>query len=135
MYMDSKINIIKLPITDKFLRQKRLIQDRGELALIEDGMSIQHLGYFSLLAGKGYRGGHYHKIKTEHFYVISGHLLVELLDVETNESDQVELKAGTKASILPFLAHRFQAIHDSQVIEYYDGFFEAADDLPYNFDS
>jgi len=131
----QKIQLTELPITDQFLRQKRLIQERGELALIEDGMTIQHLGYFSLLAGNGCRGGHYHKIKTEHFYVISGHILIDLVDVETNASEQIELKAGTKATIFPLLAHRFQAIQDAQVIEYYEGIFEATDDVSYNFDS
>ncbi len=59
--MTEKIHIEELPVTDEFVRKKRLIQDRGELALIEDGKPFQHLGYFSLKKGKGYyRGGHYH---------------------------------------------------------------------------
>ena len=60
--MTEKILIEDLPITNEFIRQKRLIQDRGELALIEDGKSFQHLGYFSLRKGAGYyRGGHFHR--------------------------------------------------------------------------
>ena len=133
--MISKIHIHKLPVTTEFRRQKRLIQNRGELALIEDGLSFQHLGYFSLLAGKGYRGGHYHKQKTEHFYVISGHLQVDLIDVETGEQDQVEIKTGMKTIIYPNLAHRFTALEDAQVIEYYDGVFDAEDDILVEFSS
>ena len=73
--MTDKIQIHDLPVTDQFLRQKRLIQDRGELALIEDGKHFCHLGYFSLKAGPGlFRGGHYHARKTEYFYVIAGRL-------------------------------------------------------------
>ncbi len=64
--MTNKIEIEELPVTDRFLRRKRLIQDRGELALIEDGLTIRHLGFFSLEPGAGYfRGGHYHRKKTE----------------------------------------------------------------------
>jgi mannose-6-phosphate isomerase-like protein (cupin superfamily) len=78
--MTEKIHIEELPITDKFMRQKRLVQERGELALIEDGMSFQHLGYFSLKKGKGYyRGGHFHRHKVEHFYIISGRIRVPKL--------------------------------------------------------
>lgn len=123
-----KIQIHELPITDAFLRQKRLIQDRGELALIEDGLQFKHLGFFSLLAGKGYRGGHYHLHKTEHFYVISGRIQVDLLDIETHEQGNIELKSGHKVSVLPKLAHRFRALEDAQVIEYYDDVYNMEDD-------
>ena len=88
--MTDKIQIEELPITDKFLRQKRLIQDRGELALIEDGKLFQHLGYFSLKAGEGYyRGGHYHQKKVEHFYVVSGRIRVRFVDLESGERSEV----------------------------------------------
>lgn len=129
MPLKNKIQITELPITDEFRRQKRLIQDRGELALIEDGQQFQHLGCFSLLAGKGYRGGHYHNKKIEHFYILSGQLLVDLVDVETHEKDQVELHSGNKAIIYPGLAHRFHAIQDSQVIEYYNDVYNSYDDI------
>ena len=84
----NTIEITTLPITDKFLRQKRLIQKRGELALIEDGNSFQHLGYFSLLRDMGYRGGHYHKRKVENFYIISGRVRVELYDLELKKKSE-----------------------------------------------
>ena len=133
MPLQNKIQITELPITDEFRSQKRLIQERGELALIEDGQQFQHLGYFSLLASKGYRGGHYHNHKVEHFYIISGQLFVDLVDVETHEKNQVELQSGTKAIIYPGLAHRFHAIQDSQVIEYYNNVYNSYDDMPFDF--
>ena len=45
--MTDKITIENLPVTEKVLSKKRLIQDRGELALIEDGKGFQHLGYLN----------------------------------------------------------------------------------------
>ena len=132
--MPDKIIITELPITKKFLKQKRLIQRRGELALIEDGHNFQHLGYFSLFKGEGYRGGHYHLNKIEHFYVISGILTINLVNLETGHRSNVTLKQGQKAAIRPKCAHRFLAIEDAQVIEYYDGVYEAEDDIPYDFD-
>lgn len=131
--MKSKIQIDELPITDSFLSQKRLIQPRGELALIEDGMRFRHLGYFSLKKGRGfYRGGHYHKKKVEHFYVISGKLLIELVDLETQEKAEVGLREGQRVTIRPNCAHRFKAEEDAQVIEYFDTLYDPKDDRPYD---
>ena len=130
--MTKKIEIEGLPITDQFLREKRFIQDRGELALIEDGKNIQHLGYFSLIKGEGYfRGGHYHLKKVEHFYIISGLLRVVLVDLDTGEGSEVRLHEGQRVTLYPRCAHRFEAVKDAQVIEYYDCPYDPDDDLPY----
>ena len=130
--MTEKIRIQDLPITDAFLRQKRLIQERGELALIEDGKPFRHLGYFSLKKGKGYyRGGHYHQRKVEHFYIISGKIRVLFVDLESGEKSDVLLQAGQRVAIYPQCAHRFIALKEAQVIEYYDAHYDPEDDVPY----
>ena len=130
--MTEKIHIEELPITEEFVRQKRLIQERGELALIEDGMSFQHLGYFSLKKGNGYyRGGHSHRNKTEHFYVISGRIRVQLVDLHTNKRSEKILEAGQRVTTYPNCAHRFEAEEEAQVIEYYDSIYDPEDDIPY----
>ncbi|UCG13925.1 MAG: cupin domain-containing protein [Deltaproteobacteria bacterium] len=130
--MTEKLQFEELPITDKFMRQKRLIQERGELALIEDGESFQHLAYFSLKKGRGYyRGGHYHRNKVEHFYMVSGRVRVQLVDLEIGEKSEVILKAGQRVTIYPNCAHRFEAEEDAQVIEYYDSTYDPQDDIPY----
>jgi dTDP-4-dehydrorhamnose 3,5-epimerase-like enzyme len=131
--MTRKIEIRDLEITDRFLRQKRLIQERGELALIEDGKRYQHLGYFSLKKGEGYyRGEHYHKKKVEHFYVISGRLCLRLVDLESRKRSEVKVQGGQRVTILPLCAHRFTAEEDAQVIEYYDCRYDPDDDLPFD---
>ena len=132
--MPEKIEIEALPVTDRFLRQKRLIQERGELALIEDGLTIRHLGYFSLKKGTGYyRGGHSHEKKTERFYIISGSIRLQYVDLDSARSGDVQLSAGMRVLIHPRCAHRFQAMEDAQVIEYYDSAYDPLDDLPYVF--
>ena len=131
--MKTKIQIDELPTTDGFLPQKRLIQPRGELALIEDGMRFKHLGYFSLKRGRGfYRGGHYHTKKVEHFYVISGKLLVQMVDLDTQEKSEVRLREGQRVTIHPNCAHRFRAESEAQVIEYFDSLYDPEDDRPYD---
>ena len=131
--MTDKIQIEELPVTDEFVRQKRLIQDRGELALIEDGKLFQHLGYFSLKKGEGYhRGGHYHRKKVEHFYVVSGRIRVRLVDLDTGERSQVFLEEGQRVTIYPNCAHRFEAEKEAQVIEYYNSIYDPEDDIHYS---
>lgn len=130
--ISSKYKLEQLPISGKFLKEKRLIQDRGELALIADGPAIRHLTYFSLEPGPEYdRGGHYHKKKVETFYIISGKLKVILKDVETKENIELILNSGDKLIILPFCAHKFIADEYSQVIEYYEFPYDSGDDYPY----
>ena len=132
--MSEKIKIEELPVTDLFLRRKRLIQDRGELALIEDGVSIRHLGYFSLKKGNDYfRGGHFHEKKIERFYIISGKLRLHFVDLETGTRGEVQVRDGMCVAIHPKCAHRFSAVEDAQVIEYYDSDYDPDDDMRYDF--
>jgi dTDP-4-dehydrorhamnose 3,5-epimerase-like enzyme len=131
--MTDKIQIQTLPITEKFMGQKRLIQDRGELALIEDGKPFQHLAYFSLKKGKGYyRGGHYHRNKVEHFYLVRGKIRVHLVDLDSKMKSTVTLQEGQLATIFPNCAHRFEAEEEAQVIEYYNSMYDPDDDVPYD---
>ena len=131
--MTEKIQIEELPVTDEFVRQKRLIQDRGELALIEDGKLFRHLGYFSLKKGEGYyRGGHYHRKKVEHFYVVSGRIRVRLVDMDSGQRSQVFLEEGQRVTIYPNCAHRFEAEEEAQVIEYYNSIYDPEDDIHYS---
>jgi dTDP-4-dehydrorhamnose 3,5-epimerase-like enzyme len=131
--MTDKIQIEELPVTDQFMRQRRLIQERGELALIEDGRQFRHLGYFSLRKGDGlFRGGHYHVNKVEHFYVVSGRLRVRLVDLETGNKDEITVEEGQRVTIHPNCAHRFEAEQDAQVIEYFAGVYEPEDDRPFS---
>jgi dTDP-4-dehydrorhamnose 3,5-epimerase-like enzyme len=131
-----KYKIETLPVTAEFLKEKRLIQERGELVLLADGEEIRHITFFSLNPGPEYfRGGHYHKKKTETFYIVSGKLRIFLADVENLKQDVMEVTAGQKIMIYPMCAHKFQAIEPSQVIEYYSTPYDGKDDIPFdNFD-
>ena len=130
--MTEKIRIQDLPISREFHRQRRIIEPRGELALIEDGMNFRHLGYFSLRKGEGlFRGGHYHLKKQEHFYVVSGKIRVQMVDLETREHSETTVKEGQQVTLFPNCAHRFQAEQDAQVIEYYNAIYDPEDDFPY----
>ena len=53
MFKD-KFKIETLPITKDFLREKRYIEERGELVLLSDGDGIRHITYFTLNPGKDF---------------------------------------------------------------------------------
>lgn len=130
--LKDKYMIEEVPITKKFKKVKRFIEDRGELVLVADGEDIRHISYFSLNSGSDFfRGGHYHKKKIEKQYLISGTLLLYLKDVVTNEKDIIQLEAGIKITVYPFCAHKFVAIHLSSVIEYYGDSYSLDDDVKY----
>jgi dTDP-4-dehydrorhamnose 3,5-epimerase-like enzyme len=125
-----KIKIETLPVTKDFLREKRYVEERGELVLLADGDEIRHITFFTLNPGKDFfRGGHFHKKKTEKFYVVSGKLNILIVDVDTKEKDIIEIIAGQRVTIYPFCAHKFQAVTESHVIEYYDSAYDIDDDV------
>ena len=126
----NKYRIETLPVTEEFLREKRLLQERGELVLLSDGEEIRHITFFTLNPGSGfYRGGHYHQKKTEKCYLISGRMRLLLVDVETNENTEIDLVPGHRVEIFPMCAHKFKAITKAQVIEYYSNPFDMSDDI------
>ncbi len=132
MEIFSKVKVNRLPVSGEFLKEKRLIEERGELALISDGKVFRHLAYFSLKAGKGfYRGGHYHLKKVEHIYVISGKLEITFVDVDTGKRYVGRYQDGNRITIYPRCAHIFRAKEDVQAIEYYEMPYDPKDYLPF----
>lgn len=128
----AKYKIETLPVTNESRREKRLTQERGELVLLSDGEEIRHITFFTLLPGPGFfRGGHYHRKKTEKFYIVSGKVQLFLVDVETKESEVLELEAGRRVILQPMCAHKFAAISPVQVIEYYSTVFDVEDELQF----
>lgn len=130
--MTEKITVEIIPITPEQVPIRRIIQPRGELALIEDGESFRHLAYFSIKKGEGFfRGGHYHLDKIEHLYLISGRLNLSFVDLDSDESSVIEVTPGSKVIIRPRCAHRLDAIEDAHVIEYFDSVHDRQDDYPF----
>jgi len=131
--LKDKYKIEDIPVTKEFRREKRFIEERGELVLLSDGEEIRHITYFSLNPGVGfYRGGHYHKRKTEKFYVVSGQLLIHLKDIENLETQIIEVNPGQRVTIRHMCAHKFEAVSPSQVIEYYSTPYDSKDDIRFD---
>jgi quercetin dioxygenase-like cupin family protein len=70
-----------------------------------------------LLFNKGFRFSlHFHKIKEESFYVLSGTIYLELIDQDVR-SERV-MNVGDVVHIKPFAHHRITAITDAEVMEF-----------------
>ena len=131
--MTDKILIEIIPVTDERIPVRRVIQPRGELAMIEDGRQFRHLTYFTLKKGGAFfRGGHYHLEKLEHFYLAEGRLRITFVDLDSGESSNLEVPTGARVTIEPRCAHRFDAIEEARVIEYFDSVHDPNDDHRYD---
>jgi mannose-6-phosphate isomerase len=66
---------------------------------------------------------HYHKRKTETFYLQSGRVRMELRHPDGRAEDVV-MKPGDSLEIYPGLVHRFSGIEDSEIVEFSTQHFE-----------
>jgi hypothetical protein len=61
---------------------------------------------------------HYHKLKTESFYLRSGSLLIRICpDPQSSTIDEYPLKPGDCMDISPGLVHQICALEDSELLE------------------
>ncbi len=62
---------------------------------------------------------HFHKLKTESFYLRTGKLLVRLKETPDSEScESFELRAGECLDIPQGLVHQLEALEDSELLEF-----------------
>ncbi len=98
---------------------RRIVEERGEMAILQPTGPVFNPVYFDLHAGNGmFRGGHYHKTQTENFYIIQGSCMIKFVDLETGEHGTVQADGGDLVTISPGCAHKMEAIHFVRAIEY-----------------
>jgi len=77
------------------------------------------------------RGGHYHKIATEWFTLITGEAILKLKDINSNRETSMKLYADEPVTIVvpPFIAHQFESVSDKEFIllAYADHLYDPAD--------
>ncbi len=92
--------------------------DRGSLVqLIHNGFA-----QFNVITSvKGaYRGGHYHKINSEAFYIINGKLSLELWDLENSQiKEYYNFTSGDMFEIMPNIIHSFKFEEDTTLVSMY----------------
>jgi dTDP-4-dehydrorhamnose 3,5-epimerase-like enzyme len=129
--LGDKVIIEPLPLDGPDAGERRLFSPKGEMAQIlnRSRESFRHLVYWDLdspVTGAE-RGHHYHRRKTENFYVLAGELDLLLEDLETGSRKTAHLTSGCRLLIKPGIAHAFRSRVYSQVLEYSPGPYDPAD--------
>ncbi len=100
------------------------------MAILHPSGPVYNPAYFDIRPGKdNIRGQHYHKSKTETFYVISGHCRIRYLDLDTGEIGSIEIRQSDMVTILPRCAHQIEAVEFCRVIEF------STEDVDYSADT
>ena len=89
--------------------------NRGTLTqLIRRGYS-----QVNVITSKGgvIRGGHYHELNTEAFYIVSGRCRVTAR--KDGEKEEAEFKAGDFFRVGPYVTHDFEYMEDSVLVTMY----------------
>lgn len=106
---------------------KRLMLPQGELAQFYDGDDgIRYIAQIELQACS-VRGNHYHKVKQEWVYMMSGEVILVAEDLETQVRESMRLVAGDLAFIQIGVVHALQVAKSGQAIEFSTARFDAAD--------
>src|ERR1043165_7767924 len=106
---------------------KRLMLPQGELAQFYDGEEgVRYIAQIELQAGT-VRGNHYHKIKKEWVYMMSGEVTLIVEDLEFKTRESVQLNSGDLAFIQTGVIHALQVTKSGQAIEFSTARFDAAD--------
>lgn len=102
-----------------FLKEDfKFSDDRGDLIqLIHDG--FKQVNYITARSGC-IRGGHYHKLNIEAFFVISGSFVLEVSRLGSSETKEIyNMKQGDFFCIYPEVVHSFNFTADTQLISMY----------------
>jgi quercetin dioxygenase-like cupin family protein len=106
---------------------KRLMLPQGELAQFYDGEEgIRFIAQIELRAGS-LRGNHYHKVKQEWVYMMSGEVTLIVEDLESKKRENVQLNAGDLAFVQVGVVHVLQVMKSGQAIEFSTARFDPGD--------
>jgi mannose-6-phosphate isomerase-like protein (cupin superfamily) len=128
--LNNKVAITTLPTGGADEAERRLFSSKGELAQIINGtMNIQHLVYWDLDSPRSgqTRGNHYHKVKIDRCYVLTGELEVTVMDRQTLEREILTVKDGDCITIAPGVVHSFRSKGYAQALELLPTPYDAAD--------
>jgi oxalate decarboxylase/phosphoglucose isomerase-like protein (cupin superfamily) len=135
IYFDGRATVKSLPVTDQPANRAeicaRISSPRGELAVLTDGtVPIRHLSYLEMRPGM-IRGNHFHKLRQEYFYLISGNISLSLADVATGQTVALEIQPGDMVYIQPGVAHAFNPLTPGHAVEYAAQPFDFSDVFPH----
>jgi quercetin dioxygenase-like cupin family protein len=128
--LKGKVRVWNLPQVQpgpNELLQKRVMLPQGELAQFYDGEEgMRYIASIELKQGT-VRGNHYHKIKREYVYILSGRVSFVSLDLETDAREEIELAGGSLAFIEPGIVHALDVKENGLAVEFSPNRFDASD--------
>jgi mannose-6-phosphate isomerase-like protein (cupin superfamily) len=131
-FLEGKVQKWSLPViqgTPPIVSEglKRLLLPQGELAQFYDAeQSIRYIA-FAELRPDCVRGNHYHNVKEEFVYIISGSSLLVVEDIGSQARVSLTLQTGDLVFIPTRIAHAFRPVQGGQAIEFSSARFDAAD--------
>jgi mannose-6-phosphate isomerase-like protein (cupin superfamily) len=106
---------------------KRLMLPQGELAQFYDGDDgIRYIAQIELQAGS-VRGNHFHKVKQEWVYMMSGEVTLVVENLESKAREITLLTVGDLVFIQTGVVHALQVTKSGQAIEFSTSRFDPAD--------
>ena len=106
---------------------KRLMLPQGELAQVHNGEPpIHYLAFIELREGTQ-RGNHFHRVKEEFVYLLSGEVRLLVEDIESKAREIVPLNTGDLVFIPVGVAHTLDVVKAGQAIEFSAARFDATD--------
>jgi len=132
--LKDKIRIVSLPIGGPDEAERRVFSPKGELAQIVNGTAaVRHLVYWDLDSPRSgqTRGSHYHRIKTEVCYVLTGEIEVTAVDRETSERAILIVRGGDRITLAPGVAHSYRSKGYAQALELLPDPYDATDTVPF----
>jgi uncharacterized RmlC-like cupin family protein len=134
-FFGGKVEIKALLLTDQPATRPevraRLSSTKGEMAVLADtGQVIRHLAYLELRPGQR-RGDHFHKIRREYLYLISGESSMLLEEIDTHSKATVKIVPGDLVFLQPGVAHAFLPLSAGQAVEFAAEPFDPSDVFPH----
>src|ERR1051325_2232489 len=106
---------------------KRVMLPQGELAQFYDGEEgVRYIAAIELKAGT-VRGNHYHKIKREYVYVLSGKVRFVVQEPVAGAKEEIELAGGSLVFIEPGIVHALDVKESGLAVEFSPNRFDAGD--------
>ncbi|MHB9132652.1 MAG: hypothetical protein ACYDBB_16405 [Armatimonadota bacterium] len=111
---------------------KRLMLPNGELAQVYNSETPIHLLAYLEFPADVIRGGHYHRTRQEHLYLMRGEVALTVLDLETGTIERTHVREGDFVRIAPGTAHIYQTITPGHAIEFSGALFDPEDTVKYS---
>lgn len=137
IYLNGRVRVRRLPtyeipLTQPITAGGRIITGAGEIAQILNATDIRFIAYVEFnYPSDVLRGNHYHNVREEYLYIITGGLHAVYEDSTTGEQVDLSLAAGDLVHVQPGSAHVYMPLEYSQSLEFSPNAYDPSDTQTY----